>query len=255
MVGDGIYDGREAVTPMGSFFLHPTLQQLVNGVFGFKNPIDVDALKAQLRTSILRHPRFCSVLAKNGDGSDCWRRIRPEEVDLDRHVVVVSEEEELAGGEDFVNKYVGSLTIDTSLDMKRPLWEVHVLRSNRCCVFRVHHVLGDCTSFLALFLDSCQRVDDVSLPPSIPSLRKTPATSSLAKNASLFQRLLLFLSFVWYTIVYCTLLVLHSFWIRDDPSPITGGAGVELWPRMVRTLTIKLSDMKLVKTTFNGVNY
>ncbi|KMZ65395.1 O-acyltransferase WSD1 [Zostera marina] len=241
----------QPITPAGRFFLVPRTRQFVHAVLGFRNPIDVRAMKNAVRSTLMRHPRFTSILVEDGKGIEHWRKLVPDEIDLDRQFVLVPEDDEIAGGEDFVNEYIAGLAIDIRVDTTRPLWEMHLLRSNRCCVLRIHHALGDGVSFMALFLASCKRVDDPTLPPTIPE-KETKSKTTVMKRMSFLQKTWRLIKVAGYTLLYLTDFILYSFWTKDEKTPISGGDGVELWPRMVRNVTFELADMKLVKDSINA---
>lgn len=243
----------QPITPAGRFFLVPRTRQFVHAVLGFRNPIDVRAMKNAVRSTLMRHPRFTSILVEDGKGIEHWRKLVPDEIDLDRQFVLVPEDDEIAGGEDFVNEYIAGLAIDIRVDTTRPLWEMHLLRSNRCCVLRIHHALGDGVSFMALFLASCKRVDDPTLPPTIPE-KETKSKTTVMKRMSFLQKTWRLIKVAGYTLLYLTDFILYSFWTKDEKTPISGGDGVELWPRMVRNVTFELADMKLVKDSINAVS-
>ncbi|KAI8532793.1 hypothetical protein RHMOL_Rhmol11G0242100 [Rhododendron molle] len=43
--------------------------------------------------------------------------------------------------------------------------------------------------------------------------------------------------------------VLRALWVKDKRTAVSGGAGVELWPRKLATAKFWLDDMKAVKKT------
>ncbi|KAK8558622.1 hypothetical protein V6N12_041923 [Hibiscus sabdariffa] len=63
---------------------------------------------------------------------------------------------------------------------------------------------------------------------------------------------------VLYTLAFSVEFVLRSFLVSDERTVLTGGEGVELWPRKLVTAKFLLDDMKVVKravpdTTINDV--
>ncbi|TYI99832.1 hypothetical protein E1A91_A13G044700v1 [Gossypium mustelinum] len=67
-----------------------------------------------------------------------------------------------------------------------------------------------------------------------------------------------FLKIVVFTLLFSVEFVLRSLLVSDEKTAITGGDGVELWPRKLATAKFLLDDMKLVKrdvpdTTINDV--
>ncbi|PKH98941.1 hypothetical protein CRG98_049687, partial [Punica granatum] len=52
---------------------------------------------------------------------------------------------------------------------------------------------------------------------------------------------------VWFTIIFAFGFILRSTFWRDPKNPISGGDGVELWPKKLATARFLLEDMKLAK--------
>lgn len=53
---------------------------------------------------------------------------------------------------------------------------------------------------------------------------------------------------LWYTLVYVLEFGLRGLWARDKTTALSGGEGVELWPRRLATARFRLEDLKTVKT-------
>eukprot|EP00262_Sarcandra_glabra_P019623 TRINITY_DN745_c1_g2_i2.p1 TRINITY_DN745_c1_g2~~TRINITY_DN745_c1_g2_i2.p1 ORF type:complete len:467 (-),score=56.51 TRINITY_DN745_c1_g2_i2:283-1683(-) len=241
----------EPLTPAGRFFLRPEMQQVINCVVGLKLPIDIDAIKSEIQNSLVRHPRFCSMLVRDKHGFEHWRR---SQVELERHVFVPnlpsSDSDAELGDDEFVNNYIADLAISAPMDQDKPLWEVHVLESRKCCVLRLHHALGDGISLMSLFLACCRNVDGQNQLPTIPSSITT--TKKRSSSSSLGKRVCKTLVALWFSLVYVSEFVLRILWVKDAETAISGGAGVELWPRKVATARFNLEDMKIVKMAVNG---
>ncbi|XXG44339.1 hypothetical protein AAC387_Pa01g4171 [Persea americana] len=249
-------DGEEEVpvTPAGRFFLQPDVEAIINCVVGLKLPIDIESTKAEICKTLLNHPRFCSILVKDKRGVECWRRTH---VDIDQHMIFPSQFQGNDGNEEkvdeddgeSVNRYLAELAVSSPLDLKKPPWEIHVLKSRRCCVLRLHHALGDGTSLMSLFLASCRRVDEPDLLPTLPTGKSTNTSRA---RPGLAERVWEWTAVVCLTVVYVVEFVLRSLWVRDGETAISGGAGVEMWPRKVATARFDLQDMKMVKKAVNG---
>ncbi|ONH91668.1 hypothetical protein PRUPE_8G128600 [Prunus persica] len=56
-----------------------------------------------------------------------------------------------------------------------------------------------------------------------------------------------FVGMVWFSLIFAVEFALRSLWVCDRKTEISGGDGVELWPRKLATARFKLQDMKLVK--------
>lgn len=58
-------DGEEPLTPAGRFFLHPDMQNVIHCVVGLKLPIHIDSFKATVGDTLLKHPRFSSIVVSS----------------------------------------------------------------------------------------------------------------------------------------------------------------------------------------------
>ncbi|KAJ6287879.1 hypothetical protein OIU77_001157 [Salix suchowensis] len=52
---------------------------------------------------------------------------------------------------------------------------------------------------------------------------------------------------VWFSLAFCLEFVLRILWVCDKKTVISGGDGVELWPRKLATAKFLIEDMKTVK--------
>ncbi|MQL89540.1 hypothetical protein Taro_022114 [Colocasia esculenta] len=286
--GSGDEDMDEPVSPAGRFFLRPEMQQVINCGIGIQNPPDIPAIKAEMQRTLLRyHPRLSCLLVTDEHGREHWRPVPT--LDLDKHIILVPEEEvddgrkkkttadaapEAEGGdrqgvaeddERYVNDYMASLTVSTPLGTDKPLWELHVLPPRRrCCVLRMHHALGDGIALMSLFLACCERADDPSVPVTIPGAGGGGRASrgkqtNTVTGQRMRQRLFRWWWWVWraalvawYTLLYVADFLMHSLCKKDDESPISGGSGVEMWPRRLVTTSFDLEDLKAVKCALNA---
>ena len=229
------------MTPAGRLFLRPEMDQIINSVFGVKNPLDVEAIKTEIANSMmLKHPRFCSLMVRDPNGREYWRKTQ---IDIDRHVIVKPDRLDGDDDEDAANDYLADLSVSSPLSADKPLWEIHLLTAHKCAVVRIHHALGDGISLMSLFLACFRRAD---LPDQIPTFGSEPQTKQ--RSGGRRNPVWELLTFVWYTLVYAVEFVLRSLWVKDRKTPISGGAGVELWPRKLATAKFRLDDMKAVKT-------
>ncbi|XP_051147825.1 wax ester synthase/diacylglycerol acyltransferase 11-like isoform X2 [Andrographis paniculata] len=235
-------DDDEPVTPAGRLFAQPLMDQVINCAIAGESAINLESIKSEIQKSImLKHPRFCSVMVTDAAGRQFWRRT---EVDVDRHVIIIHEpisgEEEFVSDEDAVNDYVANLTVSSPLSKEKPLWELHVLVAHRAVVFRVHHALGDGISLMSMFLSCCRRLDD---PEQAPAIAGVGAAAILPKRWSVWTVVKL----VWFTLLYSLELILRLMWLSDKTTAVSGGSGVELWPRRLATARFRIEDMKTVK--------
>ncbi|GLT98248.1 hypothetical protein SLE2022_157620 [Rubroshorea leprosula] len=239
----------EPLTPAGRLFLSPELDTIIHCIIRGKDPINIDAVKQTIESSLmLQHPRFCSLLMRDRNGNQYWKRT---EVDLDRHVIVINsridaEDDSGAGGEDddeaAVNQYVADLSVSTPLSTDKPLWEVHLLMAHRCAVFRIHHALGDGISLMSILITCCRKIDDPEALPTMITKR-----DSGPKEGKWWDRLCSVLMMACFTFVFVLEFLLRATWVSDRKTVISGGAGVELWPRKLATAKLLIQDMKEVK--------
>ncbi|GLU09226.1 hypothetical protein SLE2022_260980 [Rubroshorea leprosula] len=236
----------QPLTPFGRLFLRPELDTIIHCIIRGKDPFNIDALKSTIASSLmLQHPRFCSLLVRDRNGREYWRRTQ---VDLDQHLIVINHRigtADCSGAdaeEAAVNQYVADLTVSTPLSTDKPLWEAHLLMAHRCVVFRIHHALGDGTSLMSIVMGCCRRIDD---PEALPTMiTKRDLGLGGGKWWDRIRHVLMMLCFGF---VFALEFILRALWVRDRKTVISGGAGVELWPRKLATAKLLLQDMKVVK--------
>ncbi|KAL6531788.1 hypothetical protein OROMI_028151 [Orobanche minor] len=237
----------QPLTPSGRLFLQPKFDQIINAAIAVEFPFDVDAFTAEVRSSImLRHPRFCSLMVRDPCGREHWRKTQ---VDVDRHVIVRSQplsHDHSISNEDAVNDFIADLSVSSPLPTDRPLWEIHLLLAHKTAVFRVHHALGDGISLMSMLLSCCRRADDPDRTPTIGGVGS--ASAAPRRSWSLWT----LVTAVWLTLVYVLEFVLRTLWLGDKTTNLSGGYGVELWPRRLATARFRLDDMKIVKRVVAG---
>ncbi|CAB4290521.1 unnamed protein product [Prunus armeniaca] len=237
----------EPITPIGGFFLQPQMDQIIHCTMGFKNPIDIAAIKSHLKTSLLlSHPRFSSLMVRGPRGLKKWHRT--SHVDVDHHVIVVHNPVTASSNFDHetaVNAYLADLSTSSGLSADKPLWEFHLLMAHNCGVFRIHHALGDGASLMSLFSESFRGAEEEEKLPALGSVGKKKNRVNGEKGW--WVLLIGFVGMVWFSLIFVVEFALRSLWVCDIKTEISGGDGVELWPRKLATARFKLQDMKLVK--------
>lgn len=228
----------EPVTPAGRLFLQPEMNQVIHALIGVKYPWDVEAVKSEIGNSLMvKHPRFSSLMVRDSCGREKWRRTR---VNVDDHFVIRREPlNDTVSDEDAVNEYLADLAVSSPLPADKPLWEIHLLLAHNCAVLRIHHSLGDGISIVSLFMSCCRKIGDPTQTPAIGG-----GAPTRPRRRWSFTRLMLVL---WYTLVYVLEFALRSLWLKDKPTAVSGGDGVELWPRKLATAKFTIDDMKTVK--------
>ncbi|GMH02872.1 hypothetical protein Nepgr_004711 [Nepenthes gracilis] len=252
----------EPVTPASRLFLSQEMGQIINCAIGLQNPIDINAIKLEMAKSLMfKHPRFSSLLVLDPKGRQRWRKTQ---INLDDHIFVhhhyttVTAPDTTATGntesaEDTINDYL-SYFISSPLSTEKPLWEVHVINDLNCLIWRVHHALGDGISLMSMLLECCRKYDDASQVPAMGVRRKGDDSGKKSRGRNWREKgLWAVLKSIWFTLIYVLEFVGRSLWVKDKKTVISGGAGVELWPRKLATAKFRLADMKTVKRAIPGV--
>ncbi|WJX54533.1 hypothetical protein P8452_40403 [Trifolium repens] len=231
----------EPLTPAGRLFQQPQMNQVIHCVIGLKNPIDVDLIKTEIEKSVmLQHPRFTSLMVRDHRGVEHWRQTK---IDMESHFRVIEhrvseDDDDDDDDESAINEYVSDLCTVSQLSMDKPLWEIHILMAHKCIIFRIHHSLGDGISLMSMLLAGCRKLQD---PQSLPSI-----SIPNAKPPPTFWNILVTLFF---SFIFVIQFVLRCLWIRDRKTAISGGSGVDLWPRKIATASFSLEHMKIVKAS------
>ncbi|KAM2407901.1 hypothetical protein ACFX1X_027011 [Malus domestica] len=236
----------EPLTPVGRLLLQPEMNQIIHCAMGFKNSIDIDAVKSHLKTSLLlSHPRFSSLMLRDSRGLQHWHNA--PYVDLDRHIIVIQNPVTTSpvDHETAVNEYLADLsTSSTRLSANKPLWELHLLMAHNCGVFRIHHALGDGVSVMSLFLESFRTRGSDGNEEKILGRGRRKRVNGEKRWWGL---LIGYVGTLWFSLVFLVEHAMRSLWLCDQKTAISGGEGVELWPRKLATARFRLQDMKLVK--------
>lgn len=246
---DGTMERDQPLSPAGRLFLQPLMNQVISAALAVEFPIDVDSFKAEVQSSLLlKHPRFCSLMVRDSAGREYWRRTA---VDIDRHIMVRHQpltDDPSASGDDAVNDFIADLAVSSPLATDKPLWEIHLLLAHRTLYFRLHHALGDGISLMSLLLSCCRRADDPTQPLTVGGV----GGGAQRRRWSAWTLLMA----VWYTLIYVLEFTLRAAWRRDKTTAVSGGEGVELWPRKLATARFRLDNMKAVKRAVeNAVSF
>ncbi|KAL9680808.1 hypothetical protein QQ045_012587 [Rhodiola kirilowii] len=222
----------EPLTPVGVLFSRPDLYQIMNCAVTAAEAIDVQALKAELANSAFAHlPRFTSLLLPHPTtGHEYWRKTT---LVLDQHIKVI--DEEMSNN---VNDYLADLAVSCPLPLDKPLWEVHVLPAHNCAVFRVHHSLADGMCFMSLLqslFNGKSHLTGIGKKPNF--------IATTTKRKSIWE----LIEMAWFTMIFVIEFILRFLWVKDKTTVVSGGDGVQLWPRKLATASFTLEDMNIVK--------
>ncbi|KAJ8434030.1 hypothetical protein Cgig2_001223 [Carnegiea gigantea] len=250
------YDGEKSLkSPFSRVYLCPKTEQIINCAMGLKYPIDVNVLKKAFSNSVMvNHPRFCSLMVRNHVGEQ-WRKTQ---VNIDDHFIIIrptttNTATESSHVEDdvqaAVNAYLADVSVSTPLSNDKPLWEVHVLMGLNCIVLRVHHALGDGASLMSMLSACFGKKRDDSVHGVVDERenggggKKGHEETRKWKEGGVWG----VVKSVWLTLVYAIKLLGRLLWVKDETSVISGGDGVELWPRKLETVKFDLQDFKFIK--------
>lgn len=246
---------KEPVTPAGRVFCSPIFNVHILVTLGIKTPCRIEDFKDGIRSTLLKHKRFCSIMRKGDRGELYWE---PSTVNLDDHIIVTGVNDMDVSSPSCVEDYVAKLMQAPPLDMSRPLFEFHILKAKlgdavENVVFRVHHSLGDGTSLMSLFLACTRRVDQ---PDSLPTLPTQVKRNEGKRKAEFWQNLFLliwrFLLILWYTFTDVCSFVATISWMEDSRTPIKGYSGVEKMSKRLAQRTVSLDDIRSVKQAIHG---
>ncbi|CAK7329902.1 unnamed protein product [Dovyalis caffra] len=241
-------DPGEPVTPAGRLFLRPEMDSIIHCAIGVKNEMGIDTVKSAIKNSLMiKHPRFCSLLVRDKNGQEHWKRT---DIDVDQHLIIVNNKNGFCCSCDddvdkIVNDYLADLAVSTPLDINKPLWEIHVMLEQKCAILRIHHALGDGISLMSMFLAICRKASEPEAMPTLVTGKRDYRKEGKRQDWS--GVLLGVLKVVWFSLVFCLQFVLRALWVSDKKTSISGGDGVELWPRKLVTAKFLIEDMKIVK--------
>ncbi|XP_057527253.1 wax ester synthase/diacylglycerol acyltransferase 11-like isoform X2 [Amaranthus tricolor] len=233
-------------SPFSRVYLCPETDQVINCAMGLKHPIDVEALKKAFSNSIiLNHPRFCSLIVQNPNGTHQWKRTH---VNIDDHFIIYNTTPETKSRDDkedeesAVNAYLADMAVSSPLSKNKPLWEVHVLLGLKCIVLRVHHALGDGVSLMSM-LSTCFGQKKMNGVDGGKDVKNEDCEKRKWKGG-----LWGIMKSLWFTIVFGLRLLGRVLWVKDEFTIVSGGDGVELWPRKLVTAKFNIRDLKSIKT-------
>lgn len=244
---------EEPVSPAGRMFHEPNFNVHVLAIMGSKYKIQPDVAIANAPKTLLKHPRFSSLLVEDEGGKMKWVRT---EVDLNKHVVVPEIDPNIESPDKFVEDYIYNLT-KTGLDKSKPLWEVHILNlttsdAKGVAVFRIHHSLGDGMSLMSLLLACTRQVADPTALPTLPTRKSDGRNGGFIRRSShCFFGIWWLLVLFWNTFVDVLMFMATSLFLRDTKTPISAPPNSELNPRRIVHKTVSFDDMKLVKDAMN----
>ncbi|XP_050236438.1 wax ester synthase/diacylglycerol acyltransferase 5-like isoform X2 [Mercurialis annua] len=236
------------LSPGGRIFHAPRFNCYILSIIGLNTAVDPALLKFGLQQTLIKHPRFSSKLSING------RKMKwtPTIVKLQDHIIIPGLDPNMDSPDQFVEDYISHLTTIPTMDLSKPLWEIHILNiktsnAQSICVLRIHHSIGDATSLISLLLASTRKTSDSESLPTIPVLKRAGSNASIG----FFLAILMMLRTIWNTLVDLILFSATILFLKDSKTPLKGSSGVDLKPKRLVYRIINFDDIKVVKTKMN----
>ncbi|XP_047974149.1 wax ester synthase/diacylglycerol acyltransferase 11-like isoform X2 [Salvia hispanica] len=240
---------EEPASPSARLMQSPKFNLCIISMMGYNTKIDTKLYKKCVEQTLLKHPRFSSILVSNG-GKCSWRRTS---VDVDNHVYEV----DLDAESESVDSYASDLS-KTPMDPTKPLWEIHILNvgtpdAAATALFKIHHSVGDGVSMMALCHACSRSLSDPDALPALPSPKKR-------KDETKRRRLTGLLVLVWRvfvvllnTVIDIAMFLATMVFLEDSRTPVKsdGGEDRQSRTRFVHRV-VSLDDVKLVKTALNA---
>ncbi|KAL0304404.1 UNVERIFIED_CONTAM: O-acyltransferase WSD1 [Sesamum radiatum] len=252
---------EEPASPTARLMQAPSFNLCILALLGYSTKIDVNLFKKCLEQTLLKHPRFSSLLVVNDKklGKCSWRRTR---VDLENHVYVPDLEPDMENPDGFVEDFTSGLS-RIPLDYAKPLWEVHILNvktsdANSVVIFKIHHSLGDGVSMISLVLACSKKLSDPESLPVMPSKKqkqkqaqKQTTCGVVGLMKRLFVAFWMILVVIFNTLIDSALFGATILFLKDSKTPIKGGKRVDRAPQRFVHRIVSLDDVKLVKNAMN----
>ncbi|KAH0722177.1 hypothetical protein KY285_004798 [Solanum tuberosum] len=249
----------EPLSPMARLLQDRKFDVHAVAFMAFKTGISPQPVKEKLVHTLLKHPRFTSLMVVDEENLTDMKWVQTK-IDLDQHIIIVEvDETQMESPDKFVEDYIYNLS-KTSLDRSKPLWDLHIInvktrQAESVVVFRVHHSLGDGTSLISLLL-ACTRqtADDLKLP-TIPTKKRRPTPSGYSAKEGLWRLLgnfWLFIVMFVNTAVDVFLFIITTMFLKDTKTPISAPPNFESNnARRIVHRIISLDDLKFVKNAMN----
>ncbi|CAO2835477.1 unnamed protein product [Amaranthus hypochondriacus] len=259
IIEEDVEERIELLSPSSVAFHKPDFNVHVLAILGFKTCVSVDLIKAKFPSTLLKHPRFSSVVVGDPDKGEELRWERTE-VNLEQHIIVPNINlENIKSPQYYVENYLHNLS-KSSLDKSRPLWEIHILNIplsddvKGIAIFRIHHSLGDGTSLVSLLLALTRKTSDPTALPTIPGPKMNHNVSNKSIKGfifGMFVTLWSILRLFWNTTMDIFLFIATA-WFLKDTSPLKSDPRGPNAPRRVVYKCFSLDDIKFVKNAVGG---
>ncbi|CAL0299125.1 unnamed protein product [Lupinus luteus] len=197
--------------------------------------------------------RFSSIMMKDQNGEKKWKKV---EVKLEEHInmpIFPTSKSSNPNYDEYFDDYMSKIAME-HLPQHRPLWEIHIIKyptsnASSTLIFKLHHALGDGYSLMGALLSCLQRVDNPSLPLTLPNNSSKVIMPQLSFAKTIFKTLPSILSLAFQTISDFGWSVLKSSLVEDDETPIRScEEDINFRHVHISTISFSLDHMKEVKS-------
>ncbi|PKA51679.1 O-acyltransferase WSD1 [Apostasia shenzhenica] len=247
--------GGEPVSPTGQYFNSSAMSISILIIFESDEALDDSQALAVVEKLFLPiSPRFSSIIIKDENGVQQWKRVN---VRLEDHVKTAVFPAGHHFYDEFVGEYLSTLALE-QLPLTRPLWEIHLLKyrtraSAATAVFKLHHALGDGFSLMGALFSCLKRADNPSLPLTFPTARHSPPAAKAGAFIRLCRRAAKAFEVGVNTVSDFAWAMLKSTLLDDDRTPVrSGDPGPEFRPLTVSTVVFSLQNVRKIKDMLGG---
>ena len=97
---------------------------------------------------------------------------------------------------------------------------------------------------MSILLSDCRKASD---PNAVPTVGGTARSDLSKKKRTMWGAVVGLVGVLWFSLVFVVEFLMRLCWVCDQNTVISGGIGVEHWPRKLATARFRLEDMKIVK--------
>lgn len=102
---------------------------------------------------------------------------------------------------------------------------------------------------MSILLSDCRKASD---PNAVPTVGSAARSDLSKKKRTMWGAVLWLVGVLWFSLVFVVEFLMRLCWVCDQNTVISGGIGVEHWPRKLATARFRLEDMKIVKRAVAG---
>ncbi|KAL5718278.1 hypothetical protein ACHQM5_011198 [Ranunculus cassubicifolius] len=246
---------EQPLSPAACLFHQPHFNCHILAIMGSNTKINFEAVRAGLEKTLIKHPRFSSIQVLDKSKNFDKMKWVPTLVNLDDHICVPDLDPNMEEADKYVEDYICDLT-KTTLDMSKPLWDLHLLNvkiknAEAVGIFRIHHSLGDGASLMSLLLSLTRKTSDPNALPTVPVKK---ATDSKKDHKLWFLFMVIWVIWLIIQLVRNTLIdiiaaICSVVFLRDSQTHLRGEPGAVYAYKRIVYRTVSLDDIKMVKNT------